>query len=86
MALQQGFADLKGIGDKAGQAIYKERMCNGIFTSYDDFYDRCIGQKLINKKVLGILEEQGALEFNKKTYIKRVTMYNSTLYAKAQRN
>lgn len=85
LAIQQGFTDLKGIGAKAGQFIYEERKRNGIFTSYDDFYDRCKG-RVVNSKVLRILEEQGALEFSKKTYIKRVTMYNSSLYARGQRN
>lgn len=82
--LQQGLAELKGIGEKAAQFIYDERRKNGIFTSYDDFYDRCVG-RVVNKKVLKILEEQGALEFNKKIYIKRTTAYNVALYSRAHR-
>lgn len=82
--LQQGFTDLKGIGDKAAQFIYEERRKNGVFVSYDDFYDRCVG-RVVNKKVLNILAEQGALEFNKKTYIRRVTSYNTSLYSRAHR-
>ena len=84
MVLQQGLSDLKGIGDKAAQFIYEERRKNGVFTSYDDFYDRCVG-RVVNKKVLAILQEQGALEFNKKTYIKRTTAYNVALYSRAHR-
>lgn len=82
--LQQGLSDLKDVGEKAAELIYEERKKNGIFRSYDDFYDRCAG-RVINKKVLRVLEEQGAIEFNKSTYIKRVTMYNSSLYSRANR-
>lgn len=83
--LQQGLSDLKDVGDKAAELIYEERKKNGIFRSYDDFYDRCVG-RTVNKKVLRVLEEQGAIEFKKSTYIKRVTMYNSSLYSRANRN
>lgn len=84
--LQQGLSELKGVGDKAAQFILEERKRNGVFVSYDDFYDRCIGKgKPVNKRVLNILSEQGALEFNKKRFIKRVTAYNTALYSRAQR-
>ena len=82
--IQQGLSDIKGIGDKAAQFIYEERRKNGVFVSFDDFYDRCVG-RTVNKKVLNILIEQGALEFNKKTYIKRTTAYNVALYSRAHR-
>ena len=36
----------------------------------------------VNKGVIEKLKEQGALEFNKKVYISRVTKYNSALYAR----
>ena len=82
--LQQGFTDLKGIGEKAAEFICAERKRGGVFVSYDDFYDRCVG-RVVNKKVLNILAEQGALEFNKKVYIRRVTSYNTALYSRAHR-
>lgn len=82
--LQQGFTDLKGIGEKAAEFICAERKRGGVFVSYDDFYDRCVG-RVVNKKVLSILMEQGALEFNKKVYIRRVTSYNTALYSRAHR-
>ena len=82
--LQQGLTQIKGIGEKAAQYIVDERKKNGIFTSYDDFYDRCVG-RVVNKKVLNLLKEHGALEFTKKTYIKRVTAYNVALYSRAHR-
>ena len=80
--IQQGLSDIKGIGEKAAQFIYDERKQNGIFTSFDDFYDRCSG-RTVNKKVMNLLIEQGAAEFHKKTYVKRVTAYNVALYSRA---
>lgn len=82
--LQKGLAEIKGIGEKAAQYIVDERNKNGIFRNYDEFYDRCVG-RVVNKKVLNILFEQGAIEFEKKQYIKRVTAYNTALYSRAQR-
>ena len=82
--LQQGLTEIKGVGEKAAQYIYDERKKNGVFVSFDDFYDRCVG-RVVNKKVLGLLLENGALEFNKKAYIKRTTGYNAALYSRASR-
>lgn len=79
--LQKGLADLKDVGEKAAIEIYKERKANGIFTSYDDFYDRC-RSRVVNAKVLRTLQEQGALEFDKKRYLKKVTTYNSSMYSR----
>ena len=76
--LQRGLASVKGVGDKAALEIYQERKKNGIFKSYDDFYDRC-KSRLVNARVIKALEECGALEFNKNKYIKRVTKYNTAL-------
>ena len=83
-AIQQGLSSIKGVGEVAAKAIVEERMSNGIFTSYDNFLDRVQGKK-VNKKVLGLLIESGALEFKKSTYISRVKKYNSSLYARAER-
>lgn len=83
-ALQKGLCDIKGIGEKAAQVIVNERKKNGIFTSWDNFYDRC-HCSAVNKRVLGLLQEQGVVEFNKKVYIKRVTAYNVALYSRANR-
>lgn len=82
--IQQGLSTIKGVGEVAAQAIYAERRKNGIFVSMDDFIDRMQGSK-VNKKVMGLLIESGALEFNKEIFLKRVTKYMSSLYAKAQR-
>ncbi len=83
-AIQQGLSSIKGVGEVAANAIVAERKTNGIFTSYDNFLDRVQGKK-VNKKVLGLLIESGALEFKKSTYISRVKKYNSSLYARADR-
>lgn len=79
--IQLGLADLKGVGEKAAAYILEERKKNGIFTSYDNFYDRC-KSRVVTTRVIDILKEQGALEFKKKTYINRVIKYNSTLYSR----
>jgi len=80
--IQEGLRSIKGIGEKAAAVIEAERKANGVFTSFDDFYDRC-KSRAVTSRVVQILKEQGALEFNKRTYINRVTKYNSTLYAKS---
>ena len=81
--IQLGLSDIKGVGEKAGEAILKERKTNGVFTSFDDFYDRMkFKGSPVNKGIIEKLKEQGALEFNKKIYISRVTKYNSALYAR----
>lgn len=84
LVIQQGLSDVKGVGEKAADFIVEERKKNGIFRSFDDFYDRCkVKGSPVNKKVIEILKVEGALEFNKKIYIKRVTKYNSALYSRA---
>lgn len=82
LALQKGLSDIKGIGEKAAQAICEERKTNGIFTSYDNFYDRC-KSRAVTSRIINTLLDQGALEFNKKQYIKKVTTYNSSLLSRA---
>lgn len=79
--LQQGLADIKNVGEKAAAYIAEERKNNGIFRNYDEFYDRC-KSRVVTSRVIDTLVECGALEFNKKTYISRVTKYNSQLMAK----
>ena len=81
--IQMGLESLKGVGAKAAKFIEDERKKNGIYKSYDDFYDRCkVKHSPVNAGVIRILKEQGALEFNKKVYLSRVTKYNSSLYQK----
>lgn len=83
--LQKGLSDIKGIGPKAAEFISNERKKNGIFRSYDNFYDRCKGRE-VTTKVISILKEMGALDFDKSKYIKKVTLYNSALYSRASRD
>ena len=80
--LQRGLAEIKGIGEKAAVEIVEERLKNGIFRSWDDFYDRC-KSRVVNVKVLTILQDCGATEFKKNVYLNRVTKYNSSLYGKS---
>ena len=76
--IQQGLSIIKGVGDKAAETIEAERRKNGVFRNYDDFYDRCKG-RTVTSRVINILKEQGALEFDKKRYLSRVVKYNSSL-------
>lgn len=79
LCLQQGLADMKNVGEKAAEFIAEERAKNGIFIDFDDFYDRC-KSRVVTSRVIDTLKVNGALEFNKSIYIKRVTKYNSALY------
>lgn len=79
--IQQGLSEIKNVGEKAASFIEQERKKNGIFISYDDFIDRC-KSRVVTKRVIDVLKEVGALEFNKKVYISRVTKYNSSLYSR----
>lgn len=78
--IQQGLSIIKGIGEKAAETIEEERR-KAVFKSYDNFYDRCKGRS-VTTRVIDILKEQGALEFNKNKYMSRVVKYNSTLMAR----
>lgn len=82
--LQRGLSELNGVGEKAAEEIVAERKRGGVFISYDDFYDRC-KSRVVTTRVISILKEQGALEFDKKIYIKRVKKYNSALYSRANK-
>jgi DNA polymerase III alpha subunit len=66
-------------GEKAIQMGY-----NGPFRSYDDFYERC-KSRAVTSRVIESLFNDGALEFNKKTYLSRTVKFNSTLYLKGAR-
>lgn len=84
MVIQEGLSSIKGVGEKAADYIEQERKAHGVFTSFDDFYDRC-KSRVVTSRVVQILKDMGALEFNKKIYINRVTKYNSALYAKSMK-
>jgi len=83
LCLQQGLADIKGVGGKAATEIFLERKQHGIFTSFDNFYDRC-KSRVVNEKVIRLIRENGNAEFNKAQYIKRVTKYNSALLTRSR--
>lgn len=81
-AIQQGLTAIKGVGEVAANAILAERKENGPYRSLDDFIDRLDGKK-VNKRVMELLIENGALEFKKNKYIDRTKKYNSSLYGRA---
>ena len=82
--IQMGYNAIKGVGPKAAEEIEEERKKNGPFRSYDDFVDRC-KSRAVTSRVIDNLLTDGALEFNKKTYIERVKKKNSDLYMKGLR-
>lgn len=87
-AIQQGLSAIKGVGEVAASVIVEERKKNGIFTDIDNFIDRLAvnpkGSK-VNKRIINLLIEYGALDFDKKLYISKVKKYNSALYSRGQR-
>ena len=83
-AIQQGLSEIKNVGAKAAQFILDERKAHGIFTSYDNFYDRC-KSRVVTSRVIDTLQEMGALDFDKKLYHKKVRHYNSALYSRADK-
>lgn len=82
--IQMGYNTIKNVGEKAALSIEEERKLHGPFKSYDDFCDRCKSRSVTSRVIASLLDE-GALEFKKKTYIKRVIKYNSALYARASK-
>ena len=80
--IQLGLSTIKNVGEKACIQIKEERDKNGVFRSYDDFYDRC-KSRLVTSRVIDALFEAGALQFNKSIYISGVTKYNSSLMARS---
>ena len=80
--IQLGLSTIKNVGEKACIQIKEERDKNGVFRSYDDFYDRC-KSRLVTSRVIDALHEAGALQFNKSIYISGVTKYNSSLMARS---
>lgn len=80
--IQLGLSTIKNVGEKACMQIKEERDKNGVFRSYDDFYDRC-KSRLVTSRVVDALLEAGALQFNKSIYISGVTKYNSSLMARS---
>lgn len=82
--IQQGLCDIKGVGEKAAAEIFLERKRNGIFTSFDNFYDRC-KSRAVNEKIIRIIKQNGNAEFDKQEYLSRVTKYNSALLSRSGR-
>lgn len=79
--IQLGLDTIKGVGTKAAEYIENERKTNGFFKSIDDFEERCNGRN-VNKSAREKLQENAALEFNKKLYLKRTVKYNSAMLAR----
>jgi len=84
LVIREGLNTIKNVGEKAAEIIETERKKNGPYQDLDDFLDR-VPKRNVNSRVVDALIKEGALEFNEKVFLKRVTKYNSTLYAKGCR-
>lgn len=79
--IQSGLTEIKGIGEKAAEYIEKECAKNGPFTSVDNFLERC-KNRAVTSRVVDILKEQGALEFDESIYLLKTQKYNTALYSR----
>lgn len=79
--IQEGLIELKGIGAKAAEAIEEERK-NGKFKNKEDFIKRC-KSRAVTKKIINILEERGALDFDQNLYMNKVKKYNVALHSRS---
>uniref|UniRef100_UPI0037DBF337 DNA polymerase III subunit alpha n=1 Tax=Methanobrevibacter smithii TaxID=2173 RepID=UPI0037DBF337 len=84
--IREGLCTIKGVGEKAAVLIEQIRKEGGRFKNEDDFFDRIEDyRRIINKRVIDALKENGALEFKNKIYFGRCQKYNSALYSRAMR-
>lgn len=74
-AIRKGLTSIKGVGEKAAEYIVNERKTNGPFTDVFEFEKRC-KSRCVTSRVIDILEDNGAIEFNDKKYYDRVKKYN----------
>lgn len=79
----KGLTSIKGVGEKAAEAIEQERIKNGPYTSPWDFQER-VPSRQVNARVYSLLKEAGALTFKKSTYFEEVKKYNIYLMSKAR--
>lgn len=81
--LQQGYVNIKNVGAKAADLIEEERAKNGDYKDIDDFIDRC-KSRAVTSRVIDALEDAGALQFNRKKYLKQVERYNIAILSKGR--
>lgn len=81
LCIMEGLSSIKGIGQKAADAIEAERKANGKFTSPWDMQER-LPKRVLTTKVLETLRKAGALQFNMKEYYQNVFKYNAGILSK----
>lgn len=79
--IQEGLTALKGVGLKVAQAIEEERKENGKYKDIDDLVDR-IPKRLLNSRVITLLKDASACDFNRKRYLQNVVKYNTDILSK----
>lgn len=78
LVIQRGLTSIKGIGEKVAQAIEE----NGPYTDTWDMEEK-LPSRILTSKVVAILKEAGALEFNEDKFNRRVQQLNASLYSKS---
>jgi DNA polymerase-3 subunit alpha len=71
--IRYGLSAIKGVGDKAAQAVVDERQANGSFKDLEDFVTR-VDLRSINKRVLENFIKCGAFDFSE---VSRHEMFDS---------
>lgn len=81
LCIMEGLSSIKGIGQKAADAIEAERKANGRFTSPWDMQER-LPKRVLTTKVLETLRKAGALQFKMDEYYQSVFKYNAGILSK----
>lgn len=76
--IQRGLTSIKGVGEKVAKAIAE----NGPYESTWDMEEK-IPKRLLTSRVVALLKEAGALEWNEEKYLERCTKLNASLYSKS---
>lgn len=81
VCIQRGLTSIKGIGEKVAYAIEGEKAKNGPYLNTADIEERLPG-RVLNNRTFNLLKEAGALEWNKKEFIRRVESFNIAMLTK----
>lgn len=74
--IREGLSSIKGVGMKSAQAIKDA----GPYMSEEDMLTK-VPKRSANSRVVEILRQSGALEFDETKFLKRVEKYNASMYA-----
>jgi DNA polymerase-3 subunit alpha len=75
--ISRGISSIKGIGPKAAEMI----QANGPYYDRADFEEK-VEKRICNARVMRLLEENGAFEFNDDKWLRKIKWENTNLYSK----